>query len=1294
MLSDRKIIALCLNCFQDANHAPFVNALHKAAMKHGWRVMVFASFSKNIAPGTKNTPSVFDLINFKTADALVVSYGGRQPDEGLKQALVRAKEAGKPTVIIGTNWDNEDAVSLTADHTEAFRSLIIHLIQKHQIGSAVLMNGSREGDSHSRMCERVFREVMAEHGLPGDSRSCLYTEYRDSAVYEAAEKLAASGKLPGAVICADDRIARAVCRAFSNLGVRVPEDVIVTGIENEPGDEYFVPSIAACRTDAEQAAAMCMELLEEKTVTGSAGKRLKSSFFPDTSCCGTEHNSVSAEQMRSLISGMTRHEEHMYSWMEELSCAEDWSGLYSALSQIISRFSVLCLNSSVSDVIEGKKRDEADRKEYTVIRSSRSNNDKLSVSRQTIDSIIPDAEAWVTGDRLCVVTQITAGDMVCGRYVLSMDEMNSEKYKIRRVTRTLSTVLGMLLNRGSDGRRAENDAENGFSVRASGLPGLEGAVRWFEAFSALQENHRLQITATVYSMPKYSYIYENYGIFDTEETVQMISEALRRNASGKRGLTAQISQNEFLQIFCLHEDVNAADEAAAAIKNVYKAVERFNAEAGKDYQVEVNSGYTTAAPGWQGTLETFVKLASGEMYKNRMLHGQEQGGHTEHATLEMYSMFNYLVDNNLFTFCFQPIVDAKTGSVYGYEALMRTSGGVKMSPLDVLETARDYHRLYDIEKITLFSIVERYEREFDSFRGRKLFINTIPGNFLNETDSMLLKDKYRTLLDHFVFEITEQDTISDEELGKIKSVSCDGQNGQVAVDDYGTGHSNIANLLRYAPQIIKIDRFLISGIQNDLNKQMFVQNTIEFARLNGIKVLAEGVETFEELQKVIECGVDLIQGYYTAKPAPFPLQNLPAKIKNEIIAENLRISRFDNDLLVYNASSGEKIDIIDLAYKKYAYVNVAEGEVTFTGEKDNTVDLVIRVAEQTDACLIFDNVNIKGSVETTVQIGRGSRVEIVLYGENTLNKEGIHVPETASLLLRGDGSLTINGNRNFAVGIGSNYSEPHGEIDIDINGKLSVISSGDKVVSIGGGRERSAQIQLSHGTVCVDAKGIDVLGIGSVDDCATVRIIDADVRVHCSGNNAVGIGSVKGSVDIETCGTVYTLSDGEKAVGIGTCTGTGGRVKLIRGNVTAVTHCDIGTGIGSVSGSVSVENIGACTDCYGEGTRVRSFGSVTGRCVTRITGGCVRARVQAAEELPFGGEADSVVITGGNVVSDSPVPMAVNDFGEPLIRYSPKGHRFEKNVVCGNGEYVYTAVRDENTGELSVYLPHSAVCGE
>ena len=67
---------------------------------------------------------------------------------------------------------------------------------------------------------------------------------------------------------------------------------------------------------------------------------------------------------------------------------------------------------------------------------------------------------------------------------------------------------------------------------------------------------------------------------------------------------------------------------------------------------------------------------------------------------------------------------------------------------------------------------------------------------------------------------------------------------------------------------------------------MFVKSAIEFARMNNIKIIAEGVETIEEYQTLAGFGVDLIQGYYTARPAPEPIVSISDEIKNRMIMAN------------------------------------------------------------------------------------------------------------------------------------------------------------------------------------------------------------------------------------------------------------------------------------------------------------------------------------------------------------------------------------------------------------------------
>ncbi len=174
-----------------------------------------------------------------------------------------------------------------------------------------------------------------------------------------------------------------------------------------------------------------------------------------------------------------------------------------------------------------------------------------------------------------------------------------------------------------------------------------------------------------------------------------------------------------------------------------------------------------------------------------------------------------------------------------------------------------------------------------------MFINTIPGHFLKEEDMERLLRKYGSCMNKCVFELTEQNTVSDDELDSMKHLANESLKSQIAIDDYGMGHSNIVNLMRYAPQVIKIDRFLVEDIHQNKNKQLFVSSTVEFARMNNIMVLAEGVETSEELRTVIDLGVDLIQGYYTGRPTLEPISHIDESIKQEMLAANPELKQPD-----------------------------------------------------------------------------------------------------------------------------------------------------------------------------------------------------------------------------------------------------------------------------------------------------------------------------------------------------------------------------------------------------------------
>lgn len=227
----------------------------------------------------------------------------------------------------------------------------------------------------------------------------------------------------------------------------------------------------------------------------------------------------------------------------------------------------------------------------------------------------------------------------------------------------------------------------------------------------------------------------------------------------------------------------------------------------------------------------------------------------------LYEDINKLISEELIDYAYQPIVDINTGEIYGYEALMRpTMQG--MNPLKVINAAKKFSRLYDIERLTLFKSLSKFVK-YNS--DKKLFINSISSQVLNESDLDEFTNKFKDHFDHIVIELIEED-FGQSEVVKKKKAFLDKYNISYAIDDYGTGYNNIGMILSFSPKFVKIEGSLIRGIDKDEKKQRLTKSIISYCDINNIKVIAEAVETVEELKVVKSLGADYIQGYLLAKP--------------------------------------------------------------------------------------------------------------------------------------------------------------------------------------------------------------------------------------------------------------------------------------------------------------------------------------------------------------------------------------------------------------------------------------------
>ena len=1287
MADKPKLIGVCLSQAHSFPNTGFLDALSSAAAAEGCGVALFNSSLDFFwhQKDNKAPRAIYKAICYELFSAILIVSHTFHDDHLVAEIVENAQQHNVPVISIGS--EKPGCWSVVNEYEESYKSLLRHVIVDHGAKETFFIAGMKnEPNSEDRL--RCYREVLEEQSLPFRESQVAYGNYWSPPAQEITRKLIRNRKtLPRAIFCANDTMAIAVCDTLRENGYRVPEDVIVTGFDGSPAAWMVRPMLTTCSDNPRDLAAQTMNLIHRLMAGEDVPRRIVHSFSPVRSeSCGCPPDPGSHFDPFSVFRRaemLNTHENDLYYKVELMLSQRDRDSFLKMISESILPSSVVYLNRRFPDIYSGRDFFADSIEEDLLAIPFREPETPLVVEPRSLRSVRP-APGQETGTMIFNV--IRAGTIVCGFYAAYTTDLERDVQLIKRVSDVLSLVFAIHLSTARQQMLITHLDNTLYLDAITGMSNLKGLTRWFEEYATSAENRRRSLALSVYCINRYAYIYENFGMNETEEIARLVGNRLS-SVNSDALIVARISEDQFVVVNSADRDDTVGRVIDRCTADFFRHIESYNSANSKEYYLEVNCGCTFMNAGWEkAPLENLIRLALGELYLNRMHSGSLKAAKPTRRASGYYSAFSLLMEKNLLKFHFQPIVDAKTAQIFAYEALMRTDNLVQLSPLEILDVAREYSRLYEVEKATLFGIIDHYVRHYSDFNGSKVFINTIPGHFLTQDDCAELRSKYESYLDCFVFELTEQGSTSEDELTRLKSLCKAGGKTLIAIDDYGTGHSNMVNVLRYAPQIIKIDRELICGIQNDSNRQLFVRNTVDFAHQNGIKALAEGVETAEELRTVIDLGIDLIQGFYTGRPAMKPMSAVSEPVRNLILEENLLLTRYDRNARVYTPADGETVDLLKLALDNYTCIQITGGSVTIAGHVRQSVDMGIRIADDTKASLTLRNANLKGINESVILMGPRSDLTLFLEGTNTLNKDGIRVPATACLTLRGSGDLKIVNSRNYSIGIGANCNDSYGTIVMDMEGTLTIFSSGDKVVCLGGGRSAGRGITLLRGTCNLRATGISALCLGSTSGDADIDIREASVTASIEGNDAVGIGTFSGNAHIQSAGNLDLNLACERATGIGSMSGTGTCV-LSGGNVSVAIRCDVGSCLGTFNGEETTEICGAFVRIHGEGNRVAGFGSPDGACDTHITRGDVRGEVLAGERMLLGNEHSRVIITGGNVrIFPEGGQTPVSPGGLPLRYQTPEGNRFEQTFRDDRSEWTYQAERNAE-GFLSVWIP-------
>ena len=410
----------------------------------------------------------------------------------------------------------------------------------------------------------------------------------------------------------------------------------------------------------------------------------------------------------------------------------------------------------------------------------------------------------------------------------------------------------------------------------TGLPNRAMFNERLEQAIAQGQRHARQLAVMFIDLDRFKIINDTLGHEAGDallrEVAQRITEHLRTG-----DIVARLGGDEFVVLL---EDVAEPNAATRVAEKLISSLTSNFTIAGREVHVTASIGISTY-PADAQDMRTLMKYADIAMYR-----AKEQGRNTfqyysdqfnvhsiERLTIE--SQLRGALERDELVLHYQPVIDAKSGAIVGMEALVRWQQGERLlAPAEFIGIAEESGLIVPIGEWVLNKACAQQRAWADEGLPRtRIAVNLSPRQFLHRH---LIQDIVRVLdstacdTSLIELEITESTVMHNASravavLSELKAMGI-----RIAIDDFGTGYSSLAYLKRFPIDGLKIDRSFVADVPRDGGNTAITQAIVAMAHSLGLRVVAEGVETHEQLAFLRDHGCDEVQGYYLSVPLPEP----------------------------------------------------------------------------------------------------------------------------------------------------------------------------------------------------------------------------------------------------------------------------------------------------------------------------------------------------------------------------------------------------------------------------------------
>lgn len=618
-----KVIGICTSCVQSDYVREIVSSISRRGVKEGYKVLLFNTFSDLFHNSSYNRgeASIFDLINYDILDVIIIMPEAIKRDSTSSEISRRAKEHGVPVICVDRAVDK--CCSVTFNYADVFEKIVRHVVEFHGCRRVNFIAGVK-GNSFSEERIEVYKKVLAENGIEFEPERLGYGDFWDMPARGVLQNfLDSKFEFPQAIICANDSMAIAVCSMLREYGMKVPDDVIVTGFDGIELEQYNSPRLTTAAADNDVLGEKIIKAIDDMMNGVPLPEKIEIDYTMRISqSCGCEK--IDPREVGDKILDLYRrmnesdgHEQHMFSYLAKTVECHTVEEMAKVMARYGDYYSWVCTNSDfLSNARQRERFNDSYTRQMRVFMQTFDGKYKTGEVFDTKD-LLPDMEKVLDRHDCIMFSPLHFQDEVIGYAANSFNPIYFLFQNTRRFINNTNQIMESFKNRQRLERANAELARIHMLDPMTGIYNRRGFYKNIRKLMSKAEKQGVGVWVFSIDMDNLKKINDSYGHNEGDKAIKALA-SLMTKCTAEGGICSRFGGDEFVAV------IAETDGADSFYEKITHSIAEYNRRSKSPYDMVISCGYKVGKPRTLKDLDELMRASDHEMYAQKREHHGRQ----------------------------------------------------------------------------------------------------------------------------------------------------------------------------------------------------------------------------------------------------------------------------------------------------------------------------------------------------------------------------------------------------------------------------------------------------------------------------------------------------------------------------------------------------------------------------------------------------------------------------------------------------------------------------------------------